>query len=129
MKPLVSSSGAIFFLSFISQIRFLVSMTRKSGWFLPLLVLSCVLGSFCIFFHVENDGMFRRKERIIMVLWKEKVQFVEEKLNLKFQPAAKRFSYSDQVLLPFFGGDVLVLFWVEDGDYFLHDSSMIFIHG
>ncbi|KAK8937314.1 Histidine kinase 2 [Platanthera zijinensis] len=97
MKPLVSSSGAVFFLSSISQIRFLVSMNRKSGRFLPLLVLSCVLGSFCIFFHVQNDGMFRRKERIIMVLWKEKVQFVEEKLNLKSQAAAKRFSYSDQV--------------------------------
>lgn len=120
---LMSSSGFAGIFFFLSQI-FVASMVRSKGlcsngvggrskacggfetWrlrFVPLMVFGCVVGSLWVFFNGEKDGILRREEKAIRVLWEEKFQLFREQFHLsmsKLQSMAMLFSSSDQVLIP-----------------------------
>ncbi|XP_020589142.1 probable histidine kinase 5 [Phalaenopsis equestris] len=115
---LMSSSGFAGVFIFLSQI-FLVSMMRckdscsngvgiskACGRFgrwrvglLPLLIFGCIVGSLCVFFEVEKDGILTREEVLIRVLWEEKIQLFRKQFSLsknKLQSMAMLFSSEDQ---------------------------------
>ncbi|KAH0468233.1 hypothetical protein IEQ34_003266 [Dendrobium chrysotoxum] len=119
---LMSSSGFAGFFFYISQI-FVVSMVRSKSlcsngvgrskacggfgrWrvrLLPLLVFGCIVGSLWVFFEVQKDGILRWEEKVIRVLWEEKIQLFREQFNLsksKLQSMAMFFSSADQFSVP-----------------------------